>query len=388
MSVAPRKAVPSRTAMVQLPKTSNTDYDEVCLLRPHEPTADGHLRIAYSIDCGAYVLCCQFNKDVSLLAVGLSNGTIKIFKTADKTCVYQLNDITTISPGAPATCLRFQPNCRQATGEILLATYADGALRWWHLSTQTCIKKVNEQRQTLVAAFSPSGAKFVTAGASSNIQLYDTETGEKLCIFKPSPCKTVMDGHRSRVFALAFHPGKESEFISGGWDDTVQYWNFTQHQSIRRFFGPHICGDALDIDPSNKQILTGSWRKDNPLQVWDYNTAKKLKEIPNDYKTRSLIYSCHWLGKDHLVAGGSDANMCRMIDRGSLMTAGRLIDLPAGVYSTHVGTMGTNKHLIAVTASQILYMLEKTAAIQHLNTASPAGMFCFLIGQPNVPTHQ
>uniref|UniRef100_H3A5P3 Uncharacterized protein n=1 Tax=Latimeria chalumnae TaxID=7897 RepID=H3A5P3_LATCH len=232
----------------------------------HEPTADGHLRIAYSIDCGAYVLCCQFNKDVSLLAVGLSNGTIKVLYPLGLLmhCYHRHHCMSKV-----LLCQQQQLSDKfKKKGEIFFFFfYADGALRWWHLSTQTCIKKVNEQRQTLVAAFSPSGAKFVTAGASSNIQLYDTETGEKLCIFKPSPCKTVMDGHRSRVFALAFHPGKESEFISGGWDDTVQYWNFTQHQSIRRFFGPHICGDALDIDPSNKQILTGSWRKDNPLQV-------------------------------------------------------------------------------------------------------------------------
>jgi len=35
----------------------------------------------------------------------------------------------------------------------------------------------------------------------------------------------------------------------------------------RKIGGPHICGDSLDIDPMHNQILTGSWRKDNPLQV-------------------------------------------------------------------------------------------------------------------------
>jgi len=35
----------------------------------------------------------------------------------------------------------------------------------------------------------------------------------------------------------------------------------------RRIAGPHICGDSLDIDPVNSHILTGSWRKDNSLQV-------------------------------------------------------------------------------------------------------------------------
>jgi len=35
----------------------------------------------------------------------------------------------------------------------------------------------------------------------------------------------------------------------------------------RRISGPHICGDSIDIDPVHDQILTGSWRKDNALQV-------------------------------------------------------------------------------------------------------------------------
>lgn len=35
----------------------------------------------------------------------------------------------------------------------------------------------------------------------------------------------------------------------------------------RKIFGPHICGDSLDIDQYHNHIVTGSWRKDNNLQV-------------------------------------------------------------------------------------------------------------------------
>ena len=35
----------------------------------------------------------------------------------------------------------------------------------------------------------------------------------------------------------------------------------------RKFAGPHLCGDALDIDPVHNHILTGSWRKNHVLQV-------------------------------------------------------------------------------------------------------------------------
>lgn len=149
-----------------------------------------------------------------------------------------------------------------------------------------------------------------------------------------------MDGHSSRVFAVTFHPERETEFISGGWDNTIQvnyhYVSIVSthstvsyntsllshcgflflvlgHQTAtcsqvedvyfislvsltcfltimpllictdnivfsfsfssfcfnlsRSLYGPHVCGDALHIDPSTNQILSGSWRKHTTLEV-------------------------------------------------------------------------------------------------------------------------
>ena len=36
---------------------------------------------------------------------------------------------------------------------------------------------------------------------------------------------------------------------------------------FRRIFGPHICGDGIDIDVKYDHILTSSWRRENVLQV-------------------------------------------------------------------------------------------------------------------------
>ena len=65
--------------------------------------------------------------------------------------------------------------------------------------------------------------------------------------------------------------------------------------STRKIFGPHICGDALDIQSlsmsgSSRQILTGSWRKDKTLQIWDYGSGKLLKDVPSDYNG-SMVYT-------------------------------------------------------------------------------------------------
>lgn len=56
----------------------------------------------------------------------------------------------------------------------------------------------------------------------------------------------------------------------------------------RRVFGPHICGDALDILPGNGNILTGSWRKENSVQIWDFASGEKIRDVPDDFN-KSMV---------------------------------------------------------------------------------------------------
>lgn len=64
----------------------------------------------------------------------------------------------------------------------------------------------------------------------------------------------VMDGHRSRVFGVCFNPRSSHELISGGWDNTIQFWDIRQPYALRRISGAHICGDALDISRNGKEV--------------------------------------------------------------------------------------------------------------------------------------
>ncbi|XP_053327048.1 uncharacterized WD repeat-containing protein alr3466-like [Spea bombifrons] len=323
---------------------------------PPLPSADGELQIEGVIDCGKEVMSCRFNPSGTLLAAGLVDGTIKVYSVSDWSCVHTLKDDQTAAHHLPVTAVRFVPGRQASQGDLLLATYAGGQVKFWHVSTQSCVRSLQEDRQTLAVTFSPSGSHFLTAGSSDDINVYDTETAARMNVCQPSPSVSVMDGHRSRIFGLAFHPSGEEDFVSGGWDDTVQFWNIRQKHSLRRISGPHVCGDSLDIDPETNEILVGSWRKQESLEIWDSQTGQKRQTVPDDYRGQSRVYSCRWLGPDHMMVAGSDINMCRVIDRGSLMTRGCLIDLPAGVYSTDVSSSAPP--LLAVTSGHSLYLLR------------------------------
>ncbi|KAM3917742.1 uncharacterized protein RB166_016679 [Leptodactylus fuscus] len=358
MLVTPKpRGVASRSSTYVITPADIQDTEE----STPEPSTEGELRLEREIDCGEEVMSCRFNPSGTLLAVGLITGTIKVFSTPDGFCVHTLKDEQSVGHRLPVTALRFHPSRQSSKGDLLLATYAGGQVKFWHISTQSCVRSLREDRQILTATYSPSGSHFLTAGSSDEILVYDAETMTCVNICQPSPSLSLMDGHRSRIFGLTFHPLSEEHFVSGGWDDTVQFWDIRQKHSLRRISGPHVCGDAVDIDPDTQEILIGSWRKEENLQVWDLQTGQKIQTVPDDYRGPSRVYGCRWLGTGHIIVAGSDINICRIIDRNSLLTRGSLVDLPGGVYSLDISPSGPSvAPLLAVTSSHKLFLLRPT----------------------------
>lgn len=55
-------------------------------------------------------------------------------------------------------------------------TDASGTVCHWHVSTQTCISKIREARQTLAVAFASDYSTFTTAGTDKRLLVYDEAT--------------------------------------------------------------------------------------------------------------------------------------------------------------------------------------------------------------------
>ncbi|XP_060679289.1 uncharacterized WD repeat-containing protein alr3466-like [Hemiscyllium ocellatum] len=326
-----------------------------------KPETEGELRVLRRIDCKVPAVCCCFNQSGQLLAVGLMTGNIKLYKPCSGAFVYQLRDTETLNINLPVTSLNFCPP-GAASGDLLLATYASGKVKLWHVSTQKCLHTLVENQETLAAAFNASGTRFATAGTAASIRLYDTASRDCLQTFTPSPSPTVMDGHRSRIFVVKFNPHNLTELLSGGWDDTVQFWTENHPHSLRRIFGPHLCGDSLQIHPVSDEILTGSWRREKSLEVWDYQSGEKIQDIPQKDGDYSLTYSCRWLGPDHVIAAGTRNNICRLVHRETMATVGRLGNLSQGVYSIDVCTDQSDKSLVAVCSESYVYLLDHQQA--------------------------
>ncbi|XP_055777472.1 U5 small nuclear ribonucleoprotein 40 kDa protein-like isoform X1 [Salvelinus fontinalis] len=349
---------------------TNVYKEEVYISTTHtQPKTKGELHIHSVLECGSEVMTCQFNNEGTLLAVGLSDGAIKLYSMDNGNFLQTLRDSSSILSSLPVTALRFTLSSQSRC--LLLATYASGLVRSWYVWGGECLWGVRDvgetgggeggggQRQTLSLSVSPSGEKAATGGSDSAIHLYDLSTHQRLMTCKASSTRTVMDGHCFRVFAVTFHPEMEREFISGGWDNTIQFWDTRQQHSVRMLSGPHVCGDTLQIDPAVNHILSGSWRKDNALEIWDYVSGQKVTEVPHDYQGESKIYTCHWLGQDHIVAAGSQSNMLRVINRWTMTTESRLLGLSSAVFGSSVCLAGKWTGLIAATSGTSVYLLER-----------------------------
>ncbi len=143
-------------------------------------------------------------------------------------------------------------------------------------------------------------------------------------------------GHVNRVFALKFSPSDSNLIMTGGWDNTVQVWDTRCTHAIRSIFGPHICGDALDF--CNNQILTGSWRPEQPLQLWEFGTGKLIHDVPWTVPEGSqpcLLYATQFNrnGGEFFAAAGSGANELRIFNSKTLKVVGEAGGFKRGIYA-------------------------------------------------------
>ncbi len=82
--------------------------------------------------------------------------------------------------------------------------------------------------------------------------------------------------------------------------------------------GPYICGDSIDI--FGNILVTGSWRTENQLEMWDLRESKpnpigiKWENEPGFAPVK--LYGCQICQSNgrFLLAGGSGTNEARLYD--------------------------------------------------------------------------
>ena len=67
----------------------------------------------------------------------------------------------------------------------LLFLDASGKVKIWHVTTGQSLRRIEETRQTICSSLHPDGQHYATGGAGNHINVYDTETGERVICYEP-----------------------------------------------------------------------------------------------------------------------------------------------------------------------------------------------------------
>lgn len=246
------------------------------------------------------ILSVRWNFDDTLLALGCSDSTVKVFN--DQGLVSELK--CSRGEGYPVTSVRWKPVAGK-TKNILLATTSDGCYYQFHGPTGRIMhNECLDQNQIFAADYSPESAFFALGCKDCRIRVVDDCT--KTIVNTFGTPEGYSSGHTSRVYGLRW----PSPFIiiSAGWDDKVIVWDVRTPVSQRVILGPHICGDALDM--KDNQILTGSYYKENQVQLWSLESGQNLYTGSLNAQGKTcLVYTAQFSKhENYFIVGGSGSD--------------------------------------------------------------------------------
>lgn len=281
-------------------------------------------------DAESEVFCVRFSPDDQYLAAACGDGAIRVYNTMTGKRAFLLHDERREQHLLPTTQLRWRPQqAISKTRNVLISIGADGRITHWHTSSGMCLHEIHEKDNQLYCLdYAMDGSHFATAGKRREVHIYDEVTKKQTAVLTGGDSMNT-PGHSNRVFSLKYHPRMPEVLVTGGWDNTVQFWDAREGHAVRAIFGPHVCGDAVDIAEDGDTILTGSWRADKQLQLWDFRSERVLQNIP--WRTGAslaqpcMVYTAQFSkdeGSSMIAAGGSGANEARLFDRTSGGVAG------------------------------------------------------------------
>eukprot|EP00756_Hemistasia_phaeocysticola_P004309 Hpha_TRINITY_DN12743_c0_g1::TRINITY_DN12743_c0_g1_i1::g.114362::m.114362 len=230
----------------------------------------------------ADVMAIRWSPDGSLIAACCQDGHLRCYDAQTGGPSYSMDTMAKHKDKLPPTCIRFRPVREGRPKNVVIVGTGHGELCHWHLSSKKCLNTIKfEDTEVYAVDYRPDGDQFAVAGKDHSVHLYDEETRTETMRLQwaapgaPEP----RPAHSSRVQSIKWVPGDPNLILSAGWDRTVQIWDTRQDQSTGYFYGPYVCGDALDIHTDGRTVVTGSARDNKQIEVWDLAERSKPAEV-------------------------------------------------------------------------------------------------------------
>lgn len=244
-------------------------------------------------------LCSTIAEDSSMIAIGLSDSTIKVWALTPANLKqlrtpHELEELdieaedlpkrmmddekgfdtrTLCGHSGPVYGVSFSPD-----RQMLLSCSEDTTIRAWSLQTWTnvCVYK-GHCYAVWDVEFCPHGYYFASCSFDQTARIWATELHQPLRIFV---------GHSDDVDLVKFHPS--SNFLAtGSSDSNIMIWDVIEGSNIKTLngHGGRITALAFSID--GKFLV--STASDRRFIVWEHNVGHKLAEFELDTGAMSCM---------------------------------------------------------------------------------------------------
>jgi WD40 repeat protein len=298
--------------------------DPLCLIPDPHWVADGSALPAS---------CLDYNGDGDRVAFSNRTGELVLQNIATGVVIDRFNQG---QPASPFTGCCFHP----FTQNLVLVCSFDGRITLYNYETSETINTSrNLGSHFLTMAIDSFGDTFAISGGDGSIRIHQVSD---LVRTKALVKLSGRGSSASTTYALKYHPIDANVILSAS-ANRVTIWDLRTGNSERGLVGPHIRGAGLAIHGNT--VYTASFRDAKQIEVWDYTSLKKLKDINFDLPgTKPSPLNTISVSRNglHVVAGGTGSQCAQVFDTGNGSLIGSTKSLGSPIVATAMSPYGTS----------------------------------------------
>ncbi|VVC86700.1 unnamed protein product [Leptidea sinapis] len=205
------------------------------------------------LNSGHTALCADICDDSTLLAVGFSNSTVKVWT------------LTTIKLRGMKSIDKLQDIDKEA-GDVLVRIMEEK-------DRDTCRTLHGHSGPVYRVGFDPFKTLLISCSEDATVRLWSLQFWTCLVVYR---------GHVFSVWDVRWSPHGHY-FVSSGNDRTARLWSTDQHQPIRIFAGHMSDVDCVQFHPNSNYVATGS--SDRTVRLWDCLTGSQVRLMTGHKKS-------------------------------------------------------------------------------------------------------
>jgi len=183
--------------------------------------------------------------------------------------------------------------------QYLISTCYDGTTKIWKVEDGTCVATINDQGGKVVwyADCRKDQKMLATAGGSWKVMVYD------LTDISTPTLKHTLEGHTYDVLSCRWNPFDDNLIFSGSSDSSVRVWNVSEEKCVTTIKGHgSIIYHIVFLDPP--YFATSSM--DTTVRIWDYDG--RCRNVLRGH-THPVPALCASPDRKRLFSGGQDSEI-------------------------------------------------------------------------------